>query len=93
MKFLIYGSKGFIGSNLILFLQKKEDVKIIEGKERCDNYELLKNEIGEHLPNFVISCLNRSSEYKVDVEHNLKININDNQKNSYQNLNVNIVKY
>ena len=57
MKILIYGGRGWIGSQ---FIELLSDVKYVCGKARADNEHELANEICEHSPTHVISFIGRT---------------------------------
>jgi dTDP-4-dehydrorhamnose reductase len=59
MKVLIYGSKGWIGSQFINLI-KNNDYNIIEGISRVDNYHDINNELDEIKPTHVISFIGRT---------------------------------
>ena len=82
MKFLIFGSSGFIGSNFLNYLKKFEDIEIFEGKSRCENYDQVNNEIKTINPDRVISCIGKSSGKNIYstsyIEDKLDINLKNN---------------
>ena len=57
MKILIYGGRGWIGSQ---FIELLNDVKYVCGKARVDNEHELANEICEHSPTHIISFIGRT---------------------------------
>ena len=57
MKILIYGGRGWIGSQ---FIELLNDVKYVCGKARADNEHELANEICEHSPTHVVSFIGRT---------------------------------
>ena len=59
MKFLIYGSKGWIGQQ-VLEEMKKRDLHYIEGVKRAINQEELKKEITDITPTHIISFIGRT---------------------------------
>ena len=59
MKVLIYGGKGWIGSQFIELLQKR-NIHYVLGKARCDNEEELKEEIKQIAPTNAISFIGRT---------------------------------
>ena len=59
MNILIYGSKGWIGKQVVDFLDKNQ-IKYINGNERCDNVELLEKEIKLHKPSHVLCLIGRT---------------------------------
>ena len=71
MKILIYGSKGWIGSQFIDFLNTKKNIlkkenkpcffEYICGKERLENTEELKKEINQEEPTHIISFIGRTN--------------------------------
>ena len=68
MRFLIYGSKGWIGSKVYELLKKEEEkskksennIKVYEGTSRVDNIQDLENEIKLIQPTHVISLIGRT---------------------------------
>jgi dTDP-4-dehydrorhamnose reductase/2-polyprenyl-3-methyl-5-hydroxy-6-metoxy-1,4-benzoquinol methylase len=82
MKFLIFGSNGFIGSNFMNYLKQLKDIDFIEGKSRCDNYNDVCNEIKMINPDRVISCIGKSSGKNIYstsyIEDKLDINLKNN---------------
>lgn len=82
MKFLIYGYHGFIGSNLIKYLNNFNDIEIIEGFARCDNYDDVNCEINNIKPDRIICCIGKSSGKNIYstsfIEDKLDINIRNN---------------
>jgi len=80
MKILIYGSKGWIGSQFLDYLKNKnlldfyqnglflsdskkfliDNLEIVEGTVRLNNFEYLKNELELHKPDSVISFIGRT---------------------------------
>ena len=61
MKFLIYGSKGWIGSQFIDILQKKQ-LNYYEGKSRVDNINDVEKELDLVKPTHVISFIGRTQK-------------------------------
>ena len=59
MKVLIYGSRGWIGSQFVNVL-KSNNIHFIEGKERVDNIEKLSIEINQINPTHIISFIGRT---------------------------------
>ena len=59
MKFLVYGTKGWIGSKVYRYL-KENSFQVIEGNSRVDNIEDLEKEISDHNPTNVISLIGRT---------------------------------
>lgn len=60
MKILIYGSKGWIGSQFVRILSQQPSVKYVEGVSRCDDEQELLNEITSVKPTHVISFIGRT---------------------------------
>ena len=60
MKILIYGSKGWIGSQFIDLLKKDNKIEYIEGNVRVDNIENLEKEILSINPTHIISFIGRT---------------------------------
>ncbi len=58
MTILIYGSKGWIGSQFLNLI--KDKYNIIEGKSRIDNYIDVNNELDTYNPTHVISFIGRT---------------------------------
>lgn len=79
-KFLVYGSKGWIGN---IFCQEisKENI-CFQGKERCENYEKVRDEILKVRPNYVICSIGRTyggNYNNIDyLEDNPELNQRDN---------------
>ena len=59
MKVLVYGSKGWIGSQFILLL-KYYNINFVEGNERVDNIKKLTTEIESVKPTHIISFIGRT---------------------------------
>ena len=59
MKVLIYGSKGWIGSQFLEIL-KNNNIEIYEGKSRVDNVQELEDEINYIEPTHIISFIGRT---------------------------------
>jgi len=59
MKFIVYGSKGWIGGQFVDLLKQK-GILFFEGKSRVDNVEDLEQEITEIQPTHVISFIGRT---------------------------------
>jgi nucleoside-diphosphate-sugar epimerase len=59
MKVLVYGSKGWIGSQFINILMKNK-IKFLEGKSRVENKVDLEKEIDEYEPTHIISLIGRT---------------------------------
>jgi len=84
MKVLFFGSKGWIGGQLISYLKTQENVEIIETNARADNETLVNDLIIAHSPSHIISLIGRthgeginSSDY-LEQEGKLVENICDN---------------
>lgn len=87
MKILIYGSKGWIGSQLIEILTQ-HSVEFVEGISRVDNIHNVKVELQQVQPTHVISFIGRTHGYHdnknystidyLEQKGKLKENINDN---------------
>lgn len=61
MKFLIYGSKGWIGSMVCEYLmENKKDIEIFYGKYRVDNENLVEQEIKTICPTHVLCFIGRT---------------------------------
>lgn len=69
MNILIYGSKGWIGSQFIEFLNK-QNINFVEGKERVDNTENLRKEIIAIKPTNIISFIGRTHGYHNNKKFN-----------------------
>jgi len=82
MKFVIYGSNGFIGYNIVNYLKEFPKIKVISGDARCENYENVKNELSDIRPDRVICCIGRSSGKNIFstsyIENKLDVNMRDN---------------
>ena len=59
MKLLVYGSKGWIGSQFVEILKSK-DIEFVNGKSRADNLISLRNEVREVNPTHIISFIGRT---------------------------------
>ena len=59
MKFLVYGTKGWIGSKVYRYL-KENSYDVIEGNSRVENVEELEKEIRNNNPTHVISLIGRT---------------------------------
>ena len=59
MKFLVYGSNGWIGSKVVKLLQES-NINTIIGNSRVSNVEDLENEIKEVSPTHIISLIGRT---------------------------------
>lgn len=79
---LVYGSNGYIGSNICNFLIKKSNINVIKGKSRCDNYNDVNNEIINTNADRVLCCIGKSSGKNIYstsfIENKLDINLNNN---------------
>ena len=61
MKVLIYGSKGWIGSQFMNLIENNNKIiEIIEGTSRVDNYHDINNELDTIKPTHVISFIGRT---------------------------------
>ena len=60
MIFLIYGSNGWIGKQVIEILSKYKNIDIICGRERVDNKENLEQEIKKFTPTHIMSFIGRT---------------------------------
>lgn len=62
MRWLIYGSKGWIGQQLVAIVKRLGDGhQVLEAKSRADQYAATYEEIRSLKPDRVISCLGRTS--------------------------------
>ena len=59
MKVLIYGSKGWIGSQFVKLLETN-NIEFVKGKERVDNIEKLSEEIDKVNPTNIVSFIGRT---------------------------------
>ena len=59
MKLLVYGSKGWIGSQFVEILKSK-DISFVNGKSRANNLISLRNEVREVNPTHIISFIGRT---------------------------------
>ena len=59
MKILLYGSKGWIGSQVIILLEKRGH-EVILGQSRVDNKEYVEQEIINYGPSHVMSFIGRT---------------------------------
>jgi hypothetical protein len=59
MKFLVYGTRGWIGAK-VLKLLKESNSEVVEGKTRINNVKELEAEIAEVQPTHVISLIGRT---------------------------------
>ena len=83
MKWLIYGSNGWIGGYIVKILTNDTDI-IIRGKARVDNAKDVNQEILDNMPDRIISLIGRTSgpgfnsiDY-LEQPDKLNINICDN---------------
>ena len=60
MKWLIYGSKGWIGQQLLEFLNNRPQSSVVQASGRADNSVDVENEIRLHNPDVVFSCIGRT---------------------------------
>ena len=87
MKILIYGSNGWIGKQVIQYLES-EQIFFIKGISRVDNLDDIKNEIQKNEPTHVLSLIGRthgkigdkiySTIDYLEQENKLVENLNDN---------------
>tara|TARA_B110000483_G_scaffold104110_1_gene126988 strand:- start:364 stop:1266 length:903 start_codon:yes stop_codon:yes gene_type:complete len=59
MKFLVYGTKGWIGNKVYRYL-KENSFDVIEGNSRVENIEELEREIRNNNPTHIISLIGRT---------------------------------
>ena len=59
MKLLIYGHKGWIGTQFLKILEK-EEVRVIKGDARVENPITLEQELDKEKPTHVISFIGRT---------------------------------
>ena len=59
MKFLVYGTKGWIGGKVYKYL-KDNDYEVEEGNSRVENIEQVEKEIIEKNPTHIISLIGRT---------------------------------
>ena len=59
MKVLIYGSKGWIGSQFVKLLETN-NIEFVKGKQRVDNIEKLSEEIDQVNPTNIVSFIGRT---------------------------------
>ena len=59
MKVLVYGSKGWIGSQFLKLLNEN-NIEYLQGKARVENKENIENEIDDYLPTHVVSFIGRT---------------------------------
>ena len=60
MLFLIYGSNGWIGKQVIKILKQYENINVICGKERVNNKEKIEQEIKKVKPTHIMSFIGRT---------------------------------
>ena len=60
MKILIYGSKGWIGSQFLSYLKRYTDYEVIEGNFRLENIKDIENELLTYKPTNVIGFTGRT---------------------------------
>jgi dTDP-4-dehydrorhamnose reductase len=84
MKLLLFGYKGWIGTQIFELLKSISENEIITSDIRVDNYDEIDKLIFEYKPDRIISVIGRtygdninSIDY-LEKKGNLKININDN---------------
>lgn len=86
IKILIFGSRGWIGQQVLEHL-KKENIVYIETKVRADDYDNILKEIEEYKPTHILSCIGRTHGKIGDKvyttidyleQDKLKENLNDN---------------
>jgi len=82
MKILIYGASGYIGTNIIKRIKLNNNIDIVIGNSRCNNYNDTNYEIINIKPDRVLSCIGRSSGKNIYstsyIENKLDINLHDN---------------
>ena len=59
MKFLVYGTKGWIGGKVLKYLQEN-NFEVEEGNSRVENVSQLEEEIREKKPTHVVSLIGRT---------------------------------
>ena len=87
MLVLVYGSKGWIGQQILALLDQ-QNIKYISGNARADDYESLQKEFVNTKPTHVLSCIGRThgtidnKKYTtidyLEQEGKLRENVNDN---------------
>ena len=82
---LIYGLNGYIGKQLLPYLEKDTDINFINGKSRVDNIEDVENEIIEHKPDRILSLIGRM--YGDNIH---SINYLEDKSKLYENINDNL---
>jgi 3,5-epimerase/4-reductase len=60
MRWLLYGSRGWIGNQVVAILEQQQEI-VIEGRARADDYLATKAEITERMPDRVICTVGRTS--------------------------------
>lgn len=65
-KVLVYGGSGWIGGKMISLLRKLDDVDVIVGEARIDNYEDVEREIALHQPHKVLCAAGLTGRPNVD---------------------------
>uniref|UniRef100_A0A6C0ENF9 NAD-dependent epimerase/dehydratase domain-containing protein n=1 Tax=viral metagenome TaxID=1070528 RepID=A0A6C0ENF9_9ZZZZ len=60
MKYLIYGSKGWIGQQVVAILEKDKENIIIKSENRCDNEKDIEDEIINLKPDRILSFIGRT---------------------------------
>jgi dTDP-4-dehydrorhamnose reductase/2-polyprenyl-3-methyl-5-hydroxy-6-metoxy-1,4-benzoquinol methylase len=82
MKILVFGSEGYIGSNIYNYLSNQINIQLFKGESRCDNYKEVNKEITTVKPDRIICCIGRASGKNIYstsyIENKLDINLNDN---------------
>jgi 3,5-epimerase/4-reductase len=61
MKFLIYGTNGWIGNKVFQLLQNDSNIEAISGNSRVDNIQTIEAEIKEIKPTHVLSFIGRTN--------------------------------
>jgi dTDP-4-dehydrorhamnose reductase len=61
MKFLVYGTNGWIGNKVFQLLQNELNIEAIKGNSRVDNIKDIENEIQEVKPTHVLSFIGRTN--------------------------------
>lgn len=60
MKILIYGHRGWIGSQFIELLKTESNIEYVTSNIRCDKYDLLSDEIEKVKPTHLVSLIGRT---------------------------------
>lgn len=68
MKLLIYGAKGWIGTQVCLLLNEQK-INFVEGKARAENIDELEKEIKDIEPTHIMSFIGRTSGKIGDTEY------------------------